>query len=328
MCIRDRVSTQSTWGFRLETKKTFVEMLDSGSKVAERYTKLEKIGEGTYGVVYKAKDKNTGDIIALKKIRLEHEDEGVPSTAIREISLLKELQHPNVVKLRDIVHGDAKLYLIFEFAEQDLKKHLDHTNLSTVQIKSYLYQLLAGLAFCHSHRVIHRDLKPQNLLLDKNAVLKLADFGLARAFTLPIRTYTHEVVTLWYRAPEILLGQKVYSTPVDIWSVGCIFAEMAQKRPLFMGDSEIDQIFKIFRILGTPNEVTWPGVNSLPDFKQTFPKWSPSPIAKYVTNLDPIGLDLLQKMIAYDPAARISARDALSHPYFEELDKSKLAPIE
>eukprot|EP01017_Pseudomicrothorax_dubius_P046744 TRINITY_DN827_c0_g1_i1.p1 TRINITY_DN827_c0_g1~~TRINITY_DN827_c0_g1_i1.p1 ORF type:complete len:304 (-),score=99.58 TRINITY_DN827_c0_g1_i1:196-1107(-) len=300
-------------------------MFDSNSKVAERYMKLEKIGEGTYGVVYKARDKNTGDIIALKKIRLEHEDEGVPSTAIREISLLKELQHPNVVKLKDIVHGEAKLYLIFEFAEADLKKHADVNSLSPTQIKSYVYQLLNGLAFCHSHRVIHRDLKPQNLLLDKNGVLKLADFGLARAFTLPIRTYTHEVVTLWYRAPEILLGQKVYSTPVDIWSVGCIFAELAQKRPIFVGDSEIDQIFKIFRILGTPNESIWPGVNALPDFKQTFPKWAPSPITKHVTNLDPIGLDLLSQMICYDPSARISARDALNHPYFDDLDKTKFA---
>jgi len=135
-------------------------------------------------------------------------------------------------------------------------------------------------------------------------------------------------VTLWYRAPEILLGQKVYSTPVDIWSVGCIFAEMAQKRPLFIGDSEIDQLFKIFRILGTPNESLWPGVTALPDFKPTFPKWTPTSLSKYVTNLDPLGLDLLSKMVTYEPSARISAKDALSHPYFDDLDKSKFAPPE
>lgn len=146
--------------------------------------------------------------------------------------------------------------------------------LPTATVKSYLYQLILGIAICHSNRIVHRDLKPQNILIDtKSNSVKLADFGLARAFGLPVKTYTHEVVTLWYRAPEILLGQKQYSTPVDMWSVGCIFAEMAQKKPLFCGDSEIDQIFKIFRIMGTPKECIWPGVNSLPDFKATFPRW-------------------------------------------------------
>jgi serine/threonine protein kinase len=295
----------------------------------ERYQKLEKIGEGTYGVVYKAKDKISQDIIALKKIRLEQEDEGVPSTAIREISLLKEIQHPNVVRLRDIVSGDQKLYLIFEYSDQDLKKYMDVAGvpLAPALVKSNLYQIINGLAYCHAHRVIHRDLKPQNLLIDKAGILKLADFGLARAFSLPMKTYTHEVVTLWYRAPEILLGQKQYSTPVDMWSVGCIFAEMAQRRPLFAGDSEIDQIFKIFRVLGTPKESVWPGVNSLPDFKQTFPKWAPTPLSKHCSNLDANGLDLLSQMVCYDPESRISALDALSHPYFDDVDKNLLAKL-
>jgi len=291
----------------------------------DRYQKLEKIGEGTYGVVYKARDKVDNDIIALKKIRLEQEDEGVPSTAVREICLLKEIQHPNVVELKQVVHGDNKLYLVFEFLDQDLKKYLDIAGapLAPQLVKANLYQIINGLAFCHAHRVIHRDLKPQNLLIDRHGNLKLADFGLARAFSLPIRTYTHEVVTLWYRAPEILLGQKQYSTPVDMWSVGCIFAEMAQRRPLFAGDSEIDQIFKIFRIQGTPKESVWPGVTALPDFKHTFPKWQPVPLAKQVPNLDQLGLDLLSKMICYDPSSRISARDALNHPYFDDIDKSR-----
>lgn len=126
---------------------------------------------------------------------------------------------------------------------------------------------------------MHRDLKPQNLLIDKNGVIKLADFGLARAFGLPVKTYTHEVVTLWYRAPEILLGQKQYSTPVDIWSIGCIYAEMAQRRALFAGDSEIDQIFKIFQAQGTPNENHWPSALKLQDFKPTFPKWKGIPLS-------------------------------------------------
>jgi len=301
-------------------------MMDAQYKNSlERYQKLEKIGEGTYGVVYKARDKVSNDIIALKKIRLEQEDEGVPSTAIREICLLKEIQHPNVVELKQVVHGDDKLYLVFEFLDQDLKKYLDIAGapLAPQLVKANLYQMLNGLAFCHAHRVIHRDLKPQNLLIDRHGNLKLADFGLARAFSLPIRTYTHEVVTLWYRPPEVLLGQKQYSTPVDIWSVGCIFAEMAQRRPLFAGDSEIDQIFKIFQVQGTPNESIWPGVTSLPDFKNTFPKWHPVPLAKKVPNLDANGIDLLSKMVCYDPNSRISARDALNHPYFDDLDKSR-----
>jgi cyclin-dependent kinase len=198
----------------------------------ERYQKMEKIGEGTYGVVYKAKDRVTGEIIALKKIRLEAEDEGIPSTAIREISLLKELQHPNIVRLYDVVHTERKLTLVFEFLDQDLKKYLDvcDSGLDLPILKSFLFQLLTGVAYCHQHRVLHRDLKPPNLLINREGQLKLADFGLARAFGIPVRSYTHEVVTLWYRAPDVLMGSRKYSTPVDIWSVGCIFAEMANGR--------------------------------------------------------------------------------------------------
>lgn len=160
---------------------------------------------------------------------------------------------------------------------------------------------------------MHRDLKPQNLLIDKKGVMKLADFGLARAYGLPIKTYTHEVVTLWYRAPEILLGQKQYSTSVDLWSAGCIFAEMAMKKPLFAGDSEIDEIFKIFKLHGTPTEATWPGITKLPDFKSTFPKFKAINLADAAKGLDLLGLDLLSKLIALDPAKRISARLALQH---------------
>jgi cyclin-dependent kinase len=198
----------------------------------ERYQKMEKIGEGTYGVVYKAKDRVTGEIVALKKIRLEAEDEGIPSTAIREISLLKELQHPNIVRLYDVVHTERKLTLVFEFLDQDLKKYLDvvESGLDLPILKSFLFQLLTGVAYCHHHRVLHRDLKPPNLLINREGQLKLADFGLARAFGIPVRSYTHEVVTLWYRAPDVLMGSRKYSTPVDIWSIGCIFAEMANGR--------------------------------------------------------------------------------------------------
>jgi len=238
----------------------------------EDFVKLEKIGEGTYGVVFKGRNRRTNEIVAMKKIRLESEEEGVPSTAIREISLLKELQHPNIVSLQDVIMQESRLYLIFEFLTMDLKKYLDtaippHEMMSAHLLKSYCYQLLQAILFCHQRRVLHRDLKPQNLLIDKSGAIKVADFGLARAFGVPVRVYTHEVVTLWYRAPEILLGASKYSCPVDIWSIGCIFAEMANKRPLFQGDSEIDQLFRIFRVLKTPTEDLWPGVSSLPDYK-------------------------------------------------------------
>ncbi|XP_024371211.1 cell division control protein 2 homolog isoform X1 [Physcomitrium patens] len=273
----------------------------------DQYEKVEKIGEGTYGVVYKARDRLTNETIALKKIRLEQEDEGVPSTAIREISLLKEMHHGNIVRLQDVVHSEKRLYLVFEYLDLDLKKHMDtcpDLAKDPRLIKTFLYQILRGIAYCHAHRVLHRDLKPQNLLIDRRTnALKLADFGLARAFGIPVRTFTHEVVTLWYRAPEILLGSRHYSTPVDVWSVGCIFAEMVNQRPLFPGDSEIDELFKIFRTLGTPNEEVWPGVTSLPDFKTAFPKWPPKPLSSVVPSLEPAGIDLLEVCDLSTPAS-------------------------
>nr|XP_055104639.1 cyclin-dependent kinase 2-like isoform X3 [Symphalangus syndactylus] len=256
----------------------------------ENFQKVEKIGEGTYGVVYKARNKLTGEVVALKKIRLDTETEGVPSTAIREISLLKELNHPNIVKLLDVIHTENKLYLVFEFLHQDLKKFMDASALTGIPlplIKSYLFQLLQGLAFCHSHRVLHRDLKPQNLLINTEGAIKLADFGLARAFGVPVRTYTHEVT----------------------------------RRALFPGDSEIDQLFRIFRTLGTPDEVMWPGVTSMPDYKPSFPKWARQDFSKVVPPLDEDGRSLLSQMLHYDPNKRISAKAALAHPFFQDVTK-------
>ena len=287
--------------------------------------KRRKLGEGTYGVVYKCKDKETGKYVALKKVRLENEDEGIPSTSIREISILKQMHHQNIVNLIDLIHGEKKLYLVFEYLNYDLKKYLDLNGapLKPDLVKSYLYQLLLAIKYCHSRRILHRDLKPQNLLLDTNGVIKVGDFGLARAFGIPIKTLTHEILTLWYRAPEILLGQKEYSTPVDIWSIGLIFYEMAHRKPLFAGDCEIDQIFKIFQMYGTPNEKTWPGITKLPEFKLTFPQFKGKGLEYYNKNIDPVGLDLLAKMIQQDPCKRISAKQALKHPYFNDLDKSQ-----
>ncbi|XP_036141282.1 cyclin-dependent kinase 1 isoform X2 [Monomorium pharaonis] len=259
----------------------------------------------------------------MKKIRLESEDEGIPSTAIREISLLKELTHPNIVSLIDVLMEESKLYLIFEYLTMDLKKYMDSLGNRLMEpnvVKSYLYQITRAILFCHKRRILHRDLKPQNLLIDKTGIIKVADFGLGRAFGIPVRIYTHEVVTLWYRAPEILLGATRYSCAIDMWSIGCIFAEMATKKPLFQGDSEIDQLFRIFRILRTPTEEIWPGVTQLSDYKATFPNWMTNNLELQVKTLDEDGLDLLQAMLTYDPVYRISARAALQHPYFNDLD--------
>ena len=260
-------------------------------------------------------------MVALKRIRLDSEADGVPSTAIREISLLKELDHLNIVKLLDIIHDECKLFLVFEYLNQDLKKYMElyqnKAGLPLELVKSYLYQMLQGIAYCHTHRIIHRDLKPQNLLLSSDGLIKLADFGLARAFGVPVRTFTHEVVTLWYRAPEILLGCKYYSTEVDIWSIGGIFYEMATHRVLFRGDSEIDQLFKIFRVLGTPDETVWPGVSQLPDYKSTFPHWARDKFAHFHLNNEAV--DLLTRLLIYQPDERITARMALMHPFFKNI---------
>jgi len=297
----------------------------------EKYQKVEKIGEGTYGVVYKARNRLTGDLVALKKIRLEAEDEGIPSTAIREISILKELQHPNIVRLHDVIHTERKLTLVFEYLDLDLKKYLDVLDhpLPHEDIKVLLYQLLAGVAFCHDRRVLHRDLKPQNLLINKDALeLKLADFGLARAFGIPVRSYTHEVVTLWYRAPDVLMGSRKYSTPVDLWSVGCIFGEMASGRPLFPGTSDADQLLRIFNTLGTPDENSWPSMVDLPEYKaENFTtKADPQPLHKLLGNpcpLDEQGLQLLTQLLKYDPARRITAKNALKDTFFDSVPEQR-----
>jgi len=295
------------------------------------YRKIDKIGEGTYGIVYKGEDLKTGQFVAMKKIRLEAEEEGIPSTAVREISMLKELRHASIVCLEDVIMQENRLYLIFEYLPMDLKRFLDNLDKDKMMdpslVRSFLYQITQGIAYCHQRRILHRDLKPQNLLVDvKSNVIKLADFGLARVVGIPIRAYTHEVVTLWYRSPEILLGSPRYSTGVDIWSMGCIFAEMVRKKPLFQGDSEIDQLFRIFKILTTPSERVWKGFEQMPEFKGGFPKWEVDCLDQKMKDaeFDQIGMGLLRDMLRYDPADRIQAKHILKHPYFDELDRATL----
>ncbi|CAI9090116.1 OLC1v1024811C3 [Oldenlandia corymbosa var. corymbosa] len=298
------------------------------------YEKLEKVGEGTYGKVYRAKEKATGNIVALKKTRLHEDEEGVPPTTLREVSILRMLSRgPHVVRLLDVKQGLSKegktvLYLVFEYMNTDLKKFIrsyrQMGDIPPQTVKSLMYQLCKGVAFCHGHGVLHRDLKPHNLLMDrKTNTLKIADLGLARSYTVPIKKYTHEILTLWYRAPEVLLGSTHYSTAVDMWSVACIFAELVTKQALFMGDSELQQLLHIFRLLGTPNEDVWPGLSKLPNWHE-FPQWSPQPLKSAVPNLDDKGLHLLAEMLHYEPSKRISAKKAMEHPYFDDLDKSLL----
>jgi len=303
----------------LESEQAFAE---AERNFRSQYEILEVLGEGTYGKVRKVRCCRTGEMRAMKHMKMSSaQEEGVPSTAIREIAILKELSHENIVQLMDIFCKPGELSLVFELLDSDLKKYMRALNgpMQPAQVRDFARQLLVGMEFCHANRIIHRDLKPQNLLIDRSLRLKLADFGLARAFSLPMPQYTHEVVTVWYRPLEILLGSKLYSVPVDMWGVGCILAEMATGAPLFAGDSEIDTAFKIFMKLGTPNEAVWPGVTELPDFKLTFPKWNPkgwANIRNTASQIGSVGIDLLDQLMQYDPRARISARRALQHPYF------------
>lgn len=243
---------------------------------------------------------------------------------------MKELKHENIVSLYDVIHTENKLMLVFEYMDKDLKKFMDSRGghngaLDPYTIKSFMHQLLQGIAFCHDERVLHRDLKPQNLLINSKMQLKLADFGLARAFGIPVNTFSNEVVTLWYRAPDVLLGSRTYNTSIDIWSAGCIMAEMYSGRPLFPGTTNEDQLQKIFRLMGTPSERTWPGISQFPEYRP-----SPSNHSFYTQDLrnilpgmEPAGIDLLNRMLQLRPEMRISAQEALGHPWFSNLQQMR-----
>lgn len=245
-------------------------------------------------------------------------------------------------RLEEVVHtegtnGRPLLFLVFEYLDYDLKQFMynkygkGHAIPETLA-KNFCYQILLGLQHCHANSIMHRDLKPQNLLVDvQSSRIKLADFGLGRVFSLPVAKYTHEVVTLWYRAPEILLGTRCYSTAVDIWSVGCIFTEMLLGRSLFCGECELEQLLAIFRIIGTPNNESWPGVKNLKDW-HVYPQWSPKNLAEAVKwphgkTPDHHAIDLIQNMLVLDPAKRLTTMDALRHPYFDDIRGNYPTPL-
>ncbi|PRP77579.1 protein serine/threonine kinase [Planoprotostelium fungivorum] len=323
-----------------------------------KYESMCLVGEGTYGFVFKAKERASQKKVAIKKFKATKEGEGISLTAYREIMLLREIDHENIIKVRDVaIHPEEKtLSLIMDYAEYDLSEiiryhhHTLQTPPTPYSIKSCLWQVLNAIHYLHSNWICHRDLKPSNILVmaegPEQGLVKIADFGLARIFQSPLRPLCENgvVVTIWYRAPELLFGSKHYTRSVDVWAIGCIFAELLTTNPLFPGKEKDTknpnlfqdvQIEKLFQVLGKPNQHMWPDINALPDWKTKNPskwkgtliekKWNQYPEAhpdnlRKVQNMpnDNHAFDLLSRMLEYDPTKRINTADALDHPYFKE----------
>lgn len=295
-----------------------------GCRSVEEFHCLNRIEEGTYGVVYRARDKHTDEIVALKRLKMEKEKEGFPITSLREINTLLKAQHPNIVTVREIVVGSNmdKIYIVMDYVEHDLKSLMEVMQQPFLvgEVKTLMLQLLQAVAHLHDNWILHRDLKTSNLLLSHRGILKVGDFGLAREYGSPLKHYTPVVVTMWYRAPELLLGVKEYSTPIDLWSVGCIFGELLTMKPLFPGKSDIDQLNRIFKDLGTPSEKIWPGYTELPLVKKvTFTEYPYNNLrSRFGHTLSNLGFDLLNKFLTYFPSRRITAEEALRHEFFKE----------
>ncbi|XP_033219949.1 cyclin-dependent kinase 4-like [Belonocnema kinseyi] len=297
------------------------------------YEDLLLIGNGAYGTVYKGTNITNGNIVALKKVRVPITEDGLPTSTLREIATLKQLErfeHPHIVRLLDVCQGNylelcssnqrssnrgLTLWLVFEHVERDLASYLSScalTGISSHTVKRMSQEIVKGVDFLHSHRITHRDLKPQNLLVTSEGTIKIADFGLAKTYDFEMRL-TSVVVTLWYRAPEVLLGCP-YATPVDIWSVGCILAELNRSSPLFPGTSEGDQLDRIFRVIGTPRRHEWPEDVSLS--WAAFPQRTATPLRSVIPNLNNHCADLIKSMLSFKPQNRLTAAQSLKHPYF------------
>nr|XP_022324875.1 cyclin-dependent kinase 7-like isoform X2 [Crassostrea virginica] len=264
---------------------------------SRRYEKIEFLGEGQFATVYKAKDLKTGNIVAVKKIKVGTRAEaadGINRTALREIKLLQDLHHKHII---GIIIKDQNIVM------------------TPGHVKSYVLQTLKGLEYLHVHFILHRDLKPNNLLINDKGVLKIGDFGLAKFFGSPTRVYTHQVVTRWYRCPELLFGARQYGTGVDIWAVGCILAELLLRVPFLPGDSDLDQLSRIFQVLGTPTEKDWPNIKALPDFIE-FKSFPGTPLKEIFIAASDDLLQVLAEMLKMDPLQRCTSSQALKMEYF------------
>ncbi|KAG5184421.1 serine/threonine kinase [Tribonema minus] len=291
------------------------------------YEKLGRIGQGAYGTVYEAIDKETKRPVALKRVILHNEkQDGFPLTSLREVALLKRIAHSNCVALLDVAVGRNRdgVFLVFEYCEHDLAHLLETVRrpFSVSEVKTVMQQLLRAVAYLHDNWIIHRDLKMSNLLYTNRGQLKLADFGLARTYGYPPRPMTPTVVTLWYRAPELLLGCESYTTAIDTWAAGCVLGELVRGEPLLPGKTPVDQLSLTCALLGTPTERIWPGMEALPALRggtMTVPQGHQyNTLASRLPELSRAGAALLDALLTYDPAKRHTAREALAHAFFAE----------
>lgn len=290
------------------------------------------LGSGTYGIVECVRHVNTRQRLARKIIKLtskQEEENELPATAVREIIVLKAIHQENIIKLSHVAfesaynNGCNHLCLYLEFLPIDLKRYMDALGpgerLNPRLVKSYSYQLLSAIECLHRHRILHRDLKPPNILIDYEGHLKLADFGLARQCHMPERTLTHEVVTLWYRPPEVLLNAPTYGTALDIWGFGCVFAEMTLREPLFRGECEIDQLLLIFRLLGTPTVSEWPEIAQCLYYQTGLPRFPLDDVRLSRLPMSSECRQFLKDILIYNPKLRRTARQLLEeHEYFAE----------
>ncbi|KAH8372256.1 hypothetical protein KR093_010775 [Drosophila rubida] len=292
------------------------------------FEKLNRVGEGSYGIVYRARDTRNGEIVALKRVRMDQEKDGLPVSGLREIMILKRCQHDNIVRLREVVVGKSldSIFLVMDFCEQDLASVLDNMSqpFTESEVKCITLQVLRALKYMHSRYIIHRDLKVSNLLMTdkgciKNCLLAIADFGLARLYGQPSKPMTPQMVTLWYRAPELLLGARTHTTAVDMWAFGCILGELLLGKPLLPGNSEIAQLNMIIDLLGAPSESIWPGFQELPAVQNFTLSMQPYNNLKTKFHmLGQAGRSLLNILFIYNPSTRATADECLTSKYFTE----------